>query len=208
MRKGYKISKKGWVIIGILVVIILLSVFVMSRKSVDRNAFPTNDQNNKTENISSNAEIQKRLTDTKLAPEEKKKLEEQLKKGVAKEGEVDPRSASVAPNWLTSLKGLFSEYGVQFMAFVVSLVGVILALSGFSFSGKKKQKFLKKYFHEIDDAYSTFKMKDKRCEAELYRLQDLIEHELKEGKINETTFQLLEKRIERYLKEIKSQEKV
>ncbi|MCC7432459.1 hypothetical protein IT412_02945 [Candidatus Peregrinibacteria bacterium] len=101
------------------------------------------------------------------------------------------------------LQNIFSEYWVQFMALVVSLIGVFLAVSGFSFASKNKQKYLKKFLHEIDDAYSSYKWKSKRCEAELYRLKDQVEEQLKAGKIDENTYQLLEKRIDKYLDEIK-----
>lgn len=201
MKNGSKISTKGLVIIGILVVSMVIIVFVVGRQSGEQNTIPQNAQN-KSGSLSSNSTIQTGLPENKLTAEEKKKQEAQRKKP---DTAVDLRNTT--PNWLMTLGGLFGDYGMQFIALLVSMIGVILAISGFSLSNKKKQKFLKKYFHEIDDVYSAFKMKGERCEAELYRLQDLIEHELKEGRIDENTFQLLEKRIEKYLKEIKEQGK-
>lgn len=145
-------------------------------------------------------EIEKDAPGKKKSEEQELTKEELLAK-LAAEEEANRRAAG--PGFGAKVQGMFSEYWVQFLALVVSLIGVVLAVSGFSLATKKKQKYLKKYLHEIDDVYSSYKWKTKRCEAELYRLQDQIEDQLKEGKIDENTYHLLEKRIEKYLDEIK-----
>lgn len=129
---------------------------------------------------------------------------EEIADQLAAANDADKRESG--PGFGARVQGMFSEYWVQFLALVVSLIGVVLAVSGFSLATKKKQKYLKKYLHEIDDVYSSYKWKTKRCEAELYRLQDQIEDQLKEGAIDENTYHLLEKRIEKYLDEIKYSE--
>lgn len=116
---------------------------------------------------------------------------------------AETASKHTTGGWAARMEKMFSEYWVQFLALVVSLIGLILGVTGFSLANKKKRKYLKRYMHEIDDAYSSYKLKTKRCEAELYRLQDQIEDQLKDGKIDENTYHLLEKRIEKYLDEIK-----
>jgi len=78
-----------------------------------------------------------------------------------------------------------------------------LAVTGFTIAGAKKKKSVSKFINDIDDTFASFKWKSKRCEAELYRLQDLIEDKLKAGKIDESSYHLLMNRIEKYLKEIK-----
>lgn len=70
---------------------------------------------------------------------------------------------------------------------------------------RKNRRKLKDYFDKIDNTYGQFKMKSHRCEAELYRLKDLIEEDLKEGRIEESTFQILSSRVESYLKEVRQQ---
>lgn len=100
------------------------------------------------------------------------------------------------------LGGWLSEYWVQFWALVAGLLSVVLAISGFSFAGRKKKKSLSHLMSEIDDTFDSFRTKSKRCEAELYRLQDVIEGKLKDGKIDESAFQLLEGRIDKYMKEV------
>lgn len=102
----------------------------------------------------------------------------------------------------TTAEGWLSEYWVQFWALVAGLLSVFLAVSGFSLAGRKKKKSLSHLMNEIDETFDSFKSKSKRCEAELYRLQDVIEDKLKSGKIDESTFQLLEGRIHKYMKEV------
>jgi hypothetical protein len=106
-------------------------------------------------------------------------------------------------DWGKLVQSIFTEYWVQMLALIVSVIGVILAVSGFSLANKKKRKYLKKYLHEIDNVYSSFKWKSRRCEVELYRLQDQVEEHLKDGKIDENTYHLLEARIQKYLDEMK-----
>lgn len=99
-------------------------------------------------------------------------------------------------------QSFISEYWVQFLALVVSLVGVFFAVTGFTFAGQKKKKSVASFINQIDDTFASFKSKSKRCEAELYRIEDLIEDQLKNGKIDESSYELLTKRIQKYLKEV------
>lgn len=99
-------------------------------------------------------------------------------------------------------QNFISEYWVQFLALLVSLVGVFFAVTGFTFAGQKKKKSVANFINQIDDTFASFKWKSKRCEAELYRIEDLIEDQLKNGKIDESSYELLTKRIQKYLKEV------
>jgi len=105
----------------------------------------------------------------------------------------------------TKIQSMFTEYWVQMLALVVSVIGVILAVSGFSLANNKKRKYLRKFLHEIDNIYASYKWKSRRCEAELYRLTDQIEEKLKAGQIDENTYHLLEARIQKYLDEIRDE---
>lgn len=145
--------------------------------------------------------LQNSKTSTKDTTDSKVILSDEAKKTIA--SKLNSEEVNKKNGLGSFLQNIFSEYWVQFMALIVSLVGVFLAVSGFSFASKNKQKYLKKFLHEIDDAYSSYKWKTKRCEAELYRLKDQVEDQLKAGKIDENTYQLLEKRIDKYLDEIK-----
>ncbi len=138
------------------------------------------------------------------AKDNKKEVDaEKIKKDLLEEINKKKQEEEAKPGFGGRIQGIFSEYWVQMLALIVSVIGVVLAVSGFSIANKSKQKNLKKFLHEIDDAYTSYKWKTKRCEAELYRLLDQVEEQLKEGKIDESTFSLLEKRIHKYLDEIK-----
>ncbi|MBN1494478.1 hypothetical protein JW911_01925 [Candidatus Peregrinibacteria bacterium] len=88
---------------------------------------------------------------------------------------------------------------------IIALIALILGITGYSLATKRKQRSISKYMTQIDNTYSEFKMKSKRCEAELYRLRDIVDEELKSGKLDEGAYQLLMNRIEGYMVEIQKQ---
>ena len=67
---------------------------------------------------------------------------------------------------------------------------------------RSKRKRLKKFLDEIDSVYTHYKMNARYCEAQLHGLKRIIEGELKDGKIEENTYEILEKRLDSYIKEI------
>lgn len=97
------------------------------------------------------------------------------------------------------------KYIVGNLGTIIAIVTVLIAISGFTFAAKRKQKSISKYINQIDDTYSEYKMKAKRCEAELYRLKDIVDDQLKTGKIDEGAYQLLMGRIEGYMIDIQKQ---
>ncbi len=137
-------------------------------------------------------------------PEEKPALTETLppREEVVRPDRNVKEEILAAGNNKNSIESFISEYWVQFLALLVSLIGVSLAVTGFTLAGAKKKKSISKLLNDIDDTFASFKWKTKRCEAELYRLQDVVEDQLKSGKLDEGAYQLLLKRIEKYLTEI------
>ena len=101
------------------------------------------------------------------------------------------------------IENLFSEYWVEFLALIISIIGLFLGITGFTISNSKKKKSVTKMIHQIDDTFNAFRVKSKRCEAELYRLHDIVDEELKNGKLDESAYQLLINRIDKYLNEVK-----
>lgn len=85
---------------------------------------------------------------------------------------------------------------------ILAILGACAAIIGY-FAQRKKSTVTTGYFKDIDNAYTTFKMKGYRCEAELYRLRDIITEDFKQGNMDENAFQLLDNRIEKYLSEIR-----
>lgn len=104
--------------------------------------------------------------------------------------------------------GLFEKIWkviVNNLGIIVAIVTVLIAVSGFTFASKHKRKSISKYINQIDDTYSEYKMKAKRCEAELYRLKDIVDDQLKTAKIDDGAYQLLMNRIEGYMIDIQKQ---
>jgi len=70
---------------------------------------------------------------------------------------------------------------------------------------KRRKVLFKKLMDEVDAIYSRFKMNAVQCEAELYKLKNEVLDEYKEGTIGEDKHNILEQRIEKYLKEVREQ---
>jgi hypothetical protein len=94
------------------------------------------------------------------------------------------------------------------LATIIGLVSLIIAIS--SFSGvlisrrvqNRQKRHLKQLLDEVDTVYTHFKMNARRCEAELYRLKDMVTTDLKEGKLEEGSYGILDKRLDSYMQEI------
>jgi hypothetical protein len=103
------------------------------------------------------------------------------------------------------LLGKFLGWVKNNFAVFLAILTVVLATSGFTFATRRKRQSISKHMNQIDDTYSEYKMKAKRCEAELYRLKDIIDEELKGGKLEDTSYQLLMNRIEGYMVDVQKQ---
>jgi cytochrome c-type biogenesis protein CcmE len=84
-------------------------------------------------------------------------------------------------------------------------VGVIGWMARTRSTNRRKKILFKKLIEEVDDVYSRFKMNSRRCEGELHRLKDEVLDEFKEGMIDEDNYNVLDRRIDDYLKEVKEQ---
>lgn len=58
---------------------------------------------------------------------------------------------------------------------------------------------------EVDNIYSRFKMNARRCEAELHRLKGEALDEFKGDTIDEDNYNILNKRIEDYMREVREE---
>jgi hypothetical protein len=94
------------------------------------------------------------------------------------------------------------------LATIIGLISLIIAIS--SFAGvlisrrvqNRQKRHLKQLLDEVDTVYTHFKMNARRCEAELYRLKDMVTTDLKEGKLEEGSYGILDKRLDSYMQEI------
>jgi len=99
-------------------------------------------------------------------------------------------------------KKLFTDFNWEALGVILVPIGAFAAW----IIARRKRRSISKYLTEIDDCFSHYKMKSKRCEAELYRLRDMISEELKKGSIDENAYSVLDKRIDEYLKELREHE--
>lgn len=130
--------------------------------------------------------------------EEMKKDEEQNQQasGIVEENVIEPSRREDQPQEKRDDGPNWEAMGV--MLFIIS--GVVTW-----FITRRKKRKIGKLMHEVDNAYSKFKMNTKRCEAELYRLKDIIDEQFKKGKLDEGSYNILEKRISDYMREIREQ---
>lgn len=132
--------------------------------------------------------------------EEEEMSQEEFKKPELNEEQIQRIKDGENEDSFNFLKWLWANMGI-----ILTIIAVIIAATGFTFAAKRKQKSISKYMNQIDDTYSEYKMKAKRCEAELYRLKDIVDDELKSGKIDDSAYQLLMNRIEGYMVDVQKQ---
>jgi hypothetical protein len=90
------------------------------------------------------------------------------------------------------------EVIIAAVALVVSVIIVGMAW----FSSRRKRDHVKELIDQIDDAFFHFKRNSRRCEAELYRLKDIVLEEYKNGTINEANYTILDERIDEYISKL------
>jgi hypothetical protein len=120
---------------------------------------------------------------------------------------IDPRNLKQINNGNQQNGFRWPNISWEFVAVVISIIAGLTTILGFSFNGHKRKRAISKYMEEIDSTFAEFKWKSKRCEAELYRLHDVLEDRLKKGKIDEPQFELLDKRIDKYILAINEKDK-
>jgi hypothetical protein len=88
---------------------------------------------------------------------------------------------------------------------VLALVGTLLTVglvSGAWLRSRRRRNILKTFLAEIDDVYLKFKTQRQKCEEELFRLRNTILEGFTEGKITEDNYEIMDKRIDKYMKEL------
>ena len=87
--------------------------------------------------------------------------------------------------------------------FIGVAVALIAALAGWLISRRVRGKTAK-YMSEIDHVYSKYSKNTHKCESELVNIKEKIEDDFKKGKINDQSLSLLDNRIEKYSKDLRS----
>jgi len=95
------------------------------------------------------------------------------------------------------------------LATILSIGGAIVGVAGWFIRHERMEKRRKvlftKLLDEVESIYSRFKMNAVQCEAELYKLKNEVLDEFKEGTIDEDKHNILEQRIDEYLKEVRKE---
>jgi len=108
-----------------------------------------------------------------------------------------------APTWWEIL------FSADMVNIYIGLVGFVLlpfALIGIGwFMTRRKRITTKALMNKIDEVYSKSKMNPRKCEEELYRLRNTILESVTDGKITQESYDLMNKRIDEYLEELRKQ---
>jgi hypothetical protein len=100
-------------------------------------------------------------------------------------------------------------WSIERVATLITIVGAVASAFGWASrtrSERKRRKILfKELMQSVDDVYTRFKMNARQCEAELLRLKDQVIEAFKQGMINEDNYNVLIRRIEEYLREIREE---
>lgn len=98
----------------------------------------------------------------------------------------------------------------EMLQVILGLIGIVLtfALVGTTWiRSRRRRGVMKAWLNEIDEVYSRFKMDPRKCEDALCRLKNTILEGLTGGKITEEDHDIMDKRIDKYMKELKEQER-
>jgi len=118
----------------------------------------------------------------------------------------EPRNATahyrLPPAWWENL------FRPDILQVIVGLVGIALTVALVVpawVRTRRKRGVIKTFLNEIDDVYTRFKTDPRKCEEELYRLRNTILEGLTDGKISEESYDILDKRIDKYMEELQKQ---
>ncbi|UCH88901.1 MAG: Ig-like domain-containing protein [Thermoplasmata archaeon] len=98
------------------------------------------------------------------------------------------------------------DYWEPIITILTIVISLIIGLLGF-IRIRKKQSKLRKYLDKIDSTYNDYKKNHQICEKELIELRESIKDEVKDGKIEEFHFLVLERKIDDYLQEMELSKK-
>ncbi len=93
------------------------------------------------------------------------------------------------------------EDGINWEMIGVIFTAVVL-IGGFLLTRLKKGA-TSKYLKDIKEVYSTCKNDQEKCESKLLSLKDKIENDFSKGKLNEQSYDILDRKIESYLGEMR-----
>ena len=90
----------------------------------------------------------------------------------------------------------------QTIGSIVGILATLGAIIGWLLTRKSRSK-ASGYIKDINEAFNKYKNDTGKCEAELYRVKEQIEHDFAKGKISDESFSMLDSRIDKYLSEVR-----
>jgi len=97
-------------------------------------------------------------------------------------------------------------FSLDWLNFIIALVGLVapVALVGFAWvRNRRKKAVIKALLNRIDEVYSRFKTKPRKCKEELRGLRNKITEDLTDGKITQENYDIMDKKIEKYMEELR-----
>jgi hypothetical protein len=88
---------------------------------------------------------------------------------------------------------------------LLAVLGIMITVSlvgGTWFKSRRRKDIVKTFLAEIDDVYHRLKLDPQKCEEELAKLRNTVLEGLTEGKITEDNYGIIDKRIDKYVKDI------
>ena len=102
------------------------------------------------------------------------------------------------PWWETLLRPDITQVTLGLVGIALIVALVVPAW----FRTRRKRGIIRTFLKEIDEVFSRFKKDPKKCEEELSKLRNTILEGLTDGKISEESYNLIDKRIDKYKKEL------
>ena len=125
-------------------------------------------------------------------------------------GIFDASTETVSASRIEKISGPAGvTWSIEMIGTLITVCGAIVGVSGWiirSRSTSRRKKILfNRLIGDVDEVYTRFKMNALRCEAELLKSKGQILDEFKQGMIDEENYNVLEKRVNGYIEEIKDQ---
>jgi hypothetical protein len=102
---------------------------------------------------------------------------------------------------------LFNSQNLQVILGALGTVLTVALLGTAWIRTRKRRSIIKTFLDEIDDVYLKFKTNPQICEEELYRLRNTILEGLTDGKITEENYDILDRKIDKYMEELQKKKK-
>jgi KaiC/GvpD/RAD55 family RecA-like ATPase len=102
------------------------------------------------------------------------------------------------------LENLLNTADLKVILAIIGLTVTFSSLGTAWLRTRRRKGVMKAWLDKTDETYSNLKTDPQECEDELCRLRNRISEELADGKITEESHKIIDKRIDKYIEEVKS----